>query len=416
MTADWFRDAVIYEIYPQSYLDTNADGIGDLRGVIDKLDYIASLGVDAIWFNPCFDSPFFDAGYDVADYLRVAPRYGSNADLAELIAAARERGIRILLDLVVGHTSIEHPWFQAELAADGPGPDGDRYVWSAQDPGAGWGIDLPGIPGWVKSPGPRPGWYLKNFYDEQPALNFGWLRTDPAQPWRDAIDAPGPMRNRAALQEILDFWLGMGVAGFRVDMAFSLIKDEILSDSHAASAAIWHDLRAWLETAYPEAVLIPEGEEPRGSAGFAFDADFALVISAAHASLFDDHSAGILPWHLPREPFFAAAGFMVARCAGKDRYFAVLDAMFHEFDTWAKSGDVRASLLTAGKAGGLSEQQVMACVADDGALDTLQTRVAANVKQGDITGTPTFSFNGVTHVGPMTAAELDAAVAKASKK
>ena len=308
MTADWFRDAVIYEIYPQSYLDTNADGIGDLRGVIDKLDYIASLGVDAIWFNPCFDSPFFDAGYDVADYLRVAPRYGSNADLAELIAAARERGIRILLDLVVGHTSIEHPWFQAELAADGPGPDGDRYVWSAQDPGAGWGIDLPGIPGWVKSPGPRPGWYLKNFYDEQPALNFGWLRTDPAQPWRDAIDAPGPMRNRAALQEILDFWLGMGVAGFRVDMAFSLIKDEILSDSHAASAAIWHDLRAWLETAYPEAVLIPEGEEPRGSAGFAFDADFALVISAAHASLFDDHSAGILPWHLPREPFFAAAG------------------------------------------------------------------------------------------------------------
>lgn len=112
----------------------------------------------------------------------------------------------------------------------------------------------------------------------------------------------------------------------------------------------------------------------------------------------------------------AAAGFMVARCAGKDRYFAVLDAMFHEFDTWAKSGDVRASLLKAGKAGGLSEQQVMACVADDGALDTLQTRVAANVKMGDITGTPTFSFNGVTHVGPMTAAELDAAVAKASKK
>lgn len=210
MTADWFRDAVIYEIYPQSYLDTNADGIGDLRGVIDKLDYIASLGVDAIWFNPCFDSPFFDAGYDVADYLRVAPRYGSNADLAELIAAARERGIRILLDLVVGHTSIEHPWFQAELAADGPGPDGDRYVWSAQDPGAGWGIDLPGIPGWVKSPGPRPGWYLKNFYDEQPALNFGWLRTDPAQPWRDAIDAPGPMRNRAALQEILNSGSGWG--------------------------------------------------------------------------------------------------------------------------------------------------------------------------------------------------------------
>lgn len=112
----------------------------------------------------------------------------------------------------------------------------------------------------------------------------------------------------------------------------------------------------------------------------------------------------------------AAAGFMIARCAGKDRYFAVVDAMFHEFDAWSKSGDVRPSLLKAGKAGGLSDQQVMACVADDKALETLEARVAENVKRGDITGTPTFSFNGKTHVGPMTAAELDAAVAQASKK
>ena len=112
----------------------------------------------------------------------------------------------------------------------------------------------------------------------------------------------------------------------------------------------------------------------------------------------------------------AAAGFITARCAGKDRYFPILDAMFHEFDAWSKSGDVRASLLKAGKAGGLSDQQVMACGADEQALETLQARVAENVKLGDITGTPTFSFNGKTHVGPMTAAELDAAVAQASKK
>ncbi|MDO9430282.1 MAG: DsbA family protein [Phenylobacterium sp.] len=112
----------------------------------------------------------------------------------------------------------------------------------------------------------------------------------------------------------------------------------------------------------------------------------------------------------------AAAGFLTARCAGKDRYFPILDAMFHEFDAWSQSGDVRASLLKAGKAGGLSDQQVMACVADEKALDALQTRVAENVKRGDITGTPTFSFNGKAHVGPMTAAELDAAVAQASKK
>lgn len=112
----------------------------------------------------------------------------------------------------------------------------------------------------------------------------------------------------------------------------------------------------------------------------------------------------------------AAAGFLTARCAGKDGYFPVVDAMFHEFDAWSTSGDVRASLLKAGKAGGLNDQQVMACVTDDKALEALNARVAANAKLGDITGTPTFSFNGKTHVGPMTAAELDAAVAQASKK
>lgn len=112
----------------------------------------------------------------------------------------------------------------------------------------------------------------------------------------------------------------------------------------------------------------------------------------------------------------AAAGFITARCASKDRYFPVVDAMFQEFDAWSKSGDVRASLLKAGKAGGLSDQQVMACVADEKALEALEARVAENVKLGGITGTPTFSFNGKTHVGPMTAAELDAAVAQASKK
>ncbi|MEI2776305.1 MAG: alpha-amylase family glycosyl hydrolase [Tetrasphaera sp.] len=308
MSAAWLRDAVVYQVYPQSYADSDGDGIGDLRGVIGKLDYIASLGVDAIWFNPCFVSPFVDAGYDVADYLRVAPRYGTNDDLLELVEKAGERGIRVLLDLVVGHTSTEHPWFQEELAADGPSADGDRYIWTHQDPGAGWGIDLPGIPAWVKSPGPRPGWYLKNFYDAQPALNFGWIRTDPGQPWRDGVDAPGPARNRAALREILDFWLTRGVAGFRVDMAFSLVKDENLLDGRRASAAVWREIREWLDTAYPEAVLIPEGDEPRVEGGFSFDADFELVIHAPHASLFDNHGAGALPWHTPREPFFDSAG------------------------------------------------------------------------------------------------------------
>src|SRR5689334_4106185 len=159
MAGDWLSDAIVYEIYPQSFADSDGDGIGDLRGVIDHLDHVASLGVDAIWFNPCFDSPFVDAGYDVADYLRIAPRYGTNDDLVELVAAARERGIRVVLDLVAGHTSVEHAWFREELAADGPSPLGDRYVWRTDEPTKAWDSDVPGTPAWVPSPGPRPGWY-----------------------------------------------------------------------------------------------------------------------------------------------------------------------------------------------------------------------------------------------------------------
>ncbi|WP_336921798.1 alpha-amylase family glycosyl hydrolase [Aquipuribacter sp. SD81] len=340
MAAEWLRDAVLYEVYPQSFADSDGDGVGDLRGVIDRLDHIASLGVDAIWFNPCFASPFVDAGYDVADYLRIAPRYGTNDDMVELVEKARERGIRVILDLVVGHTSTEHEWFQAELHADGPSPEGDRYVWRDEAPPRGWEQDTPGIPAWVPSPGPRKGWYLKNFYDAQPALNFGWLHSAD-EPWRDPVDAPGPLRNRRALRDIMDFWLSRGVAGFRVDMAFSLVKDYDTERSQAASTEIWREIRAWLDEAHPDAVLIPEGSEPRTGEPLAFDGDFSLVIFEAHASLFDNHYAGRLPWHEPREPYFDAEGrgstatwlqaWREAREADPDR-MVLLASADHDYD------------------------------------------------------------------------------------
>jgi alpha-glucosidase len=112
----WLRDAVFYEIYPQSFADSDGDGVGDLAGALAHLDHLVWLGVDAVWFNPCFASPFRDAGYDVSDFLSVAPRYGTNDDLVAFVEAARERGIRVLLDLVAGHTSIAHPWFTASAA------------------------------------------------------------------------------------------------------------------------------------------------------------------------------------------------------------------------------------------------------------------------------------------------------------
>lgn len=125
----WLKDAVFYEIYPQSFNDTNADGIGDLNGIIEKLDYIKDLGCNALWINPCFDSPFYDAGYDISDYYKIAPRYGTNEDARRLFDAAHKKGIHVLLDLVPGHTSIMHPWFAMSQKA-AKNEYTDRYVWT----------------------------------------------------------------------------------------------------------------------------------------------------------------------------------------------------------------------------------------------------------------------------------------------
>ena len=305
-TTDWLADAIAYEIYPQSFSDSNGDGIGDLPGALARLDHLQWLGIDTIWFNPCFASPFVDAGYDVSDYCLIAPRYGTNDDMVRFIDAARERGIRVLLDLVAGHTSVEHRWFQEELEAAGPSAEGDRYVWTEHPTAEERTHGLPGDTPWVPSPGPRPGFYFKNFYDQQPALNFGYARPRDDEPWRDPVDAPGPLRNRQALRDVMAFWLDRGAAGFRVDMAFSLVKDD---PGYVETTRLWREMREWLTATYPEAVIIPEGAEPRTTAEPAFHADFFLVIDAAHGSLFDNGGAGRLYARPPRPPcFFDAEG------------------------------------------------------------------------------------------------------------
>jgi maltose alpha-D-glucosyltransferase/alpha-amylase len=263
MTAPtWLSDALLYQIYPQSFADSNDDGIGDLRGIAEHLDYLAWLGVTAIWLNPCFVSPMRDAGYDVADYFTVDPRYGDNDDLAELTGQACARGIRVLLDLVPGHTANTHPWFVT--SAHDPGDH--RYIWA--DPGGG---RLP--KGFVQSPGTRPGGYLPNFFDFQPALNFGYARPDPAEPWRQSVDAEGPRANRTALRAVMDHWLRLGVSGFRVDMAFSLVKDD---PGFSETARLWRDVRAWLDRTHPDAALLSEWGDPARAVPAGFDADFFL--------------------------------------------------------------------------------------------------------------------------------------------
>ncbi|WP_052849472.1 alpha-amylase family glycosyl hydrolase [Streptomyces avicenniae] len=327
-TPSWLADAVLYQIYPQSFADSNGDGVGDFAGITARLDHLAWLGVTAVWLNPCFTSPFRDAGYDVADYLSVAPRYGTEDDLAALVAAARERGIRVLLDLVAGHTSDDHPWFRA--ARDDPS-DG-RYIWADGQP-----------PRFVASPGTRPGSYLPNFFDSQPALNFGYARTDPAEPWRQPVDAPGPLANRAALREIMDHWLRLGLAGFRVDMAHSLVKDD---PDLVETGKLWTELRAWLDEAHPEAALLAEWGDPAVSVPAGFHADFFLQFGGPAnglplRSLWNNGTGTVDSLWEPRQAYFDADGggsaepFVtawqsVAAVIG-DRGFSALPSANHDF-------------------------------------------------------------------------------------
>ncbi|GAA1962149.1 alpha-amylase family glycosyl hydrolase [Catenulispora subtropica] len=259
----WLRDAVVYHIYPQSFADSDGDGVGDLAGALARLDHLSLLGVDVVWFSPLFASPFGDAGYDVSDYLAVAPRYGTEQDLVVFIEAARSRGIRVVLDLVAGHTSDQHPWFRDSAAAEPGAGVADRYIWSEARPSDYW----------VPSPGGRSGSYLPNFYSFQPALNYGYARLDPAEPWRQPVDAPGPRANRAALREIMAYWFDRGVSGFRVDMAFSLVKDD---PGSVETSKLWREIRAWLEVEYPDRALIAEWGDPKTAIPAGFHADFFL--------------------------------------------------------------------------------------------------------------------------------------------
>src|SRR5512146_2276410 len=215
---EWLEKAIIYEIYPQSFYDTNGDGIGDLPGVIAKLDYVKSLGANAIWLNPCFESPFGDAGYDISDFYKVAPRYGTNEDLRRLFEEAKKRGIRVVLDLVAGHTSVECEWFK-QSARHERNEYSDWYIWTPNL--FNWG-PAGSRHQFIAGMTERVGGYLPNFFPFQPALNYGFANPDPDQPWQQPVDAPGPRAVRAEMRNIMRFWLELGASGFRVDMALSL--------------------------------------------------------------------------------------------------------------------------------------------------------------------------------------------------
>ena len=261
----WLKDAVFYEIYPQSFYDTNGDGIGDLKGIEEKLDYVKSLGCNALWINPCFDSPFKDAGYDVRDYKKIAPRYGTNEDMAHLLMTAHEKGIKVLLDLVPGHTSEEHQWFVESKKAE-RNEFSDRYVWTD--------FAFAGIPDhpYIGGESERGGCYMLNFFKCQPALNYGFGKVQ--YPWQKSYDSPEAIATREALKDTMRFWLDMGCDGFRVDMADSLVKDD--EDGKPYTSLIWKNIREMLDQEYPDAALVSEWCDPPHALPAGFHMDFLL--------------------------------------------------------------------------------------------------------------------------------------------
>lgn len=199
-----YRNSVIYQVYPKSFADSNGDGIGDLQGIISKLDYIRSLSVDAIWISPCFPSPGVDNGYDISDYKDIAPEYGTLADMEELIEKAGKMGIGIILDLVANHTSSEHEWFKkSRMGRDNE--YSDFYYW-ADEPVNDWQGAFGSGSAWIYDE-ERKQYYLASFAPEQPDLNW----TNP--------------KVRAAIADIVDFWIRKGVYGFRCDVLDMISKE-----------------------------------------------------------------------------------------------------------------------------------------------------------------------------------------------
>jgi alpha-glucosidase len=221
----WWQEAVVYQIYPRSFQDSNGDGVGDLAGITSRLEHLEYLGVDALWLSPIYPSPLADMGYDVSDYTDIHPDLGTLADFDELVAAAHARDLRVLLDLIPSHTSIEHPWFREHP---------DWYIWADGDePPNNWKAAFGG-PAWTRDD-ETGRWYLHSFYPEQPDLD-----------WRNPEVV-------AAMQDVLRFWLDRGADGFRLDAINQLIKDAELRDDPPATGTFPLPLRpeaATLEHVY----------------------------------------------------------------------------------------------------------------------------------------------------------------------
>lgn len=205
MEKDWWKGKVAYQIYPKSFKDSNGDGVGDLNGITEKLDYLQDLGIDILWLSPIYKSPFIDQGYDISDYYAIDPIFGTMEDMEELIVEGKKRGISIIMDLVVNHCSSHHEWFQKALAdPDGPYADYFYFIESDKEPN-NWESYFGGSV-WEPVPGTNK-YYLHSFHKDQPDLN-----------WQNPV-------LREEIYKMINWWLDKGIAGFRIDAIINIKKD-----------------------------------------------------------------------------------------------------------------------------------------------------------------------------------------------
>ncbi|MBB4933660.1 maltose alpha-D-glucosyltransferase/alpha-amylase [Lipingzhangella halophila] len=241
----WYKHAVFYEVLVRGFHDSNGDGTGDLRGLIEKLDYLSWIGIDCIWLLPIYESPLRDGGYDISDYMKILPEFGQIADFVELVEQAHQRGLRVIADLVMNHTSDQHPWFRASRA-DPEGPYGDFYVWSCtterysdariifvDTENSNWTYDEV-----------RGQYYWHRFFSHQPDLNF----ENPAV--------------QEAILEVLRFWLDLGIDGFRLDAVPYLYEREGTScENLKETHEFLKRIRSEVDRLYPDRVLLSEANQ-----------------------------------------------------------------------------------------------------------------------------------------------------------
>ncbi len=256
-------DLNIYEIYPTSFFDSNGDGIGDLNGITQKLDYVRDLGVNAIWFNPFYKTEFADGGYDVVDYYKVDERFGTNDDFCTLAAECKKRGLKVIVDLVIGHSSEKCQWFIDSCKAE-RNEHSDWYIWTdnifATDDGC------------IANPKERDGCYRINYYITQPALNFGFDKVDKNKPWQWHYTDPRLKPLRDELINVMKYWCKLGADGFRCDMALSLVKN---CQSWDGTQWVWERLIGGVREEYPDTIFLAEWGNPAASVGqCGFDLDY----------------------------------------------------------------------------------------------------------------------------------------------